>query len=269
MENWKDNILNERERLSPGSKFKYSCHKEIACFGKCCGNVNIFLTPYDVLRMKNALAVSSEEFLGKYTLSLILQDQQIPVALLKMGDDEDKKCPFVTVEGCMIYQDRPWACRMYPLGLASSRTETEVEEFCFMADDESVCLGFTEDKEWTVKEWLSDQGVDIYNQKSQDYMQFTLNKSFQEGKQLAPAKVQMFYQTCYNLDKFRTNLFESSFFERFDIEEATIERLKTDDEALMDFGLKWLRFSLFAENTLKVKDEVWGKKKDELGLTTE
>ncbi|MFC1958885.1 YkgJ family cysteine cluster protein [Chloroflexota bacterium] len=271
MENWKDNILNERERLSPDSEFKYSCHNGVACFGKCCGDVNIFLTPYDVLRMKKALDLSSEEFLGKYTLSLILQDQNIPVALLKMGEDEDKRCPFVTAEGCSIYQDRPWACRMYPLGLASSKTETETEgeEFCFMADDESLCLGFREDKEWTVKGWLTDQGVDIYNQKSQAYMQFTLNKSFQEGKELVPAKVQMFYQTCYNLDKFRTNLFESSFFERFDIEEATIERLKTDDEALLDFGIKWLRFSLFAENTLKVKDEVWDTMKNDLGSITE
>jgi len=269
MENWKKTILNERPRLSSDSKFKYSCHKGLSCFGKCCGNVNIFLTPYDVLRMKRALGISSEEFLGKYTLSLILQDQQIPVALLKMGDDEDKRCPFVNTEGCTIYQDRPWACRMYPLGLASSKAEAEGEEFCFIADDESLCLGFKEDKEWTVKEWFEDQEVDTYNQKSQAYMQFTLRKSFQEGKELEPAKVQMFYQTCYNLDKFRTNVFESTFFGRFDIKKETIKKLKTDDEALLDFGIKWLRFALFAEDTLKIKDEVWDKKKNELGLIEE
>jgi len=79
----------------------------------------------------------------------------------------------------------------------------------------------------------------------------------------------MFYKTCYNLDNFREHLFSSSFFERFDIDEATIEGLKTDDEALLDFGIKWLRFSLFAENTLKVKDDVWDKKRDELGIITE
>jgi len=269
MQNWKDSIFNDRPRLSPDSKFKYSCHKEIACFGKCCGDVNIFLTPYDVLRMKKALGLSSEEFLGKYTLSLILQDQQIPVALLKMGDDKDKKCPFVTAEGCTIYQDRPWACRMYPLGLASSKPEAEVEEFCFIADDESLCLGFKEDKEWTVKEWLTDQGVNTYNQKSQAYMQFTLNKSFQDGKELGPAKIQMFYQTCYNLDKFRSNLFHSRFFERFDIKKATIKKIKTDDEALLDFGINWLKFALFAENTLKIKDEVRDKNKSDLGIITE
>ncbi|MFC1989881.1 YkgJ family cysteine cluster protein [Chloroflexota bacterium] len=261
--------MNERPRFPLDGKFKYSCHKGLSCFGKCCGNVNIFLTPYDVLRMKQALGISSDEFLGEYTLSLILQDQQIPVALLKMGDDENKKCPFVTAEGCSIYQDRPWACRMYPLGLASPKAEAEGEEFCFLADDESLCLGFKEDKEWKVKEWLTDQGVDTYNQKSQAYMQFTMNESFKDGKELEPAKVQMFYQTCYNLDKFRRNLFASSFFKRFDITKAKIQKLKTDDEALLDFGITWLRFALFAENTLKVKDGVWNKKKDELGLILE
>jgi len=269
MENWKDKILNDSEKISLDSKFKYSCHKGLSCFGKCCGNVNIFLTPYDVLRMKKALDLNSEEFLAQYTLSLILQDQNLPVALLKMGEDEEKKCPFVTAEGCIIYEDRPWACRMYPLGLASPKTEADGEEFCFMADDESLCQGFGEEKEWTVKEWLTDQGVNIYNQKSQAYMQLTLHKAFQDAKDMAPSKVQMFYQTCYNLDKFRTDLFNSSFFERFEIDESTIESLRTDDEALLDFGIKWLRFALLAENTIKVRDEVWDKRKSDLGLMTE
>jgi len=269
MENWKDAILNESARLSPDSKFKFSCHKGLSCFGKCCGNVNIFLTPYDVIRMKKAVGLTSEEFLEKYTLPLILQEQQIPVALLKMGDDDSKKCPFVAPEGCTIYQDRPWACRMYPLGLASSKIEAGGEEFCFIADDESLCSGFKEDKEWTVKEWMLDQEVDTYNRNSEDYMQLTLHKSFQEGKELGSAKVQVFYQTCYNLDKFRGNIFEGSFFERFDVSEENIKSMETDDEALLNFGIKWLRFALFAENTLKVKDAVWEKRKNELGLINE
>lgn len=269
MGNLKETILKERPRLSSDSKFNFSCHKELPCFSKCCGDVNIFLTPYDVIRMKKALGLSSEEFLEKYTLPLVLREQQIPVALLKMEENNNKKCPFVVKEGCTIYQDRPWACRMYPLGLASSRTGAGGEEFCFIADDESLCLGFKEDKEWTVKDWMLDQQVDIYNRNSEDYMQLTLHKSFQEGKELGPAKVQMFYQTCYNLDRFRRNLFNSSFFKRFDIDQETMKRIKTEDEALLNFGIKWLRFALFAENTLKVKDEVWEKRKNELGFITE
>lgn len=269
MDDWKENILKDRPRLAPDSKFNFACHKGISCFGQCCGNVNIFLTPYDVLRMKKAQGISSEEFLEKYTLPLILEEQQIPVALLKMGDDKDKKCPFVSPEGCGIYEDRPWACRMYPLGLASSQTQIDGEDFCFLVDDESLCQGFKEDREWTVQEWLADQEVDTYNQQSKDYMALTLHRFFQEGNKLEPAKAQMFYQTCYNLDKFKRNLFESSFFDRFEVEEEHMEKLRTDDEALLNFGLDWLRFAFFAENTMKVKGEVLEKKRDELGLITE
>jgi hypothetical protein len=267
MENWKETILKEFPRLSLDSKFSFSCHRGLSCFSKCCADVNIFLTPYDVLRMKKALDLSSDEFLEKYTLPLILEEQQLPVALLKMGDDKQKKCPFVTPEGCGIYPDRPWACRMYPLGLASSKPAGGDEEFCFIVEEDSVCFGFQEDREWTVKAWLDNQEVDTYNKKSEAYMQLTMHKRFQEGKKLGPSKVQMFYQTCYNLDRFRRGLFESTFFNRFDVEPETIEKIRTDDEALLDFGLGWLRFSLFGESTLKIKDEELEKKKKELGIS--
>ncbi|MFC2035556.1 YkgJ family cysteine cluster protein [Chloroflexota bacterium] len=266
MENWKKTILNEYQRLSPENKFKFSCHRGLTCFGKCCGDVNVFLTPYDVLRMKKALAIPSGEFLEKYTLPLILQDQQLPVALLKMGDDSLKKCPFVIADGCAIYPDRPWACRMYPLGLASSKPSGGDQEFCFIADEKSLCLGFQEDREWSVKEWMSDQEVDNYNKKSAAYMQLTMHKHFQEGKSPVPSKAQMFYTALYDLDRFRRDLFESTFFNRFDVEPETIEKIRTDDEALLDFGIRWLRFSLFGESTLKIKDEVVERKKGELGL---
>ena len=204
MHNWKETILREQPRLSLSDKFKFACHKELSCFGKCCADVNIFITPYDVIRMKKALSISSGEFLEKYTQPLILEDWQLPVVVLKMEEDEEKKCPFVSSEGCTIYEDRPWSCRMYPLGLASSKTETGGgEEFCFIVGQDSLCEGFKEDREWTVEEWLKDQGVDTYNTKSDSYMRFTLHPHFQEKKDVGPSKVQMLYKTLYNIDGFR------------------------------------------------------------------
>jgi len=255
MEDWKETILRDAPRLSPESEFRFACHPGLLCFGKCCADVNIFLTPYDVLRMKNALGMSSQKFLEEHTIPLILEDQQLPVVVLKMGEDEEKKCPFVSSEGCTIYEDRPWSCRMYPLGLASAKAESGDEDFCFIVGEDSLCQGFKEDKEWTVKEWMKDQGVDTYNKKSESYMQFTLHKHFQEKKGLEPEKVQMLFKVCYNADGFREMLFESSFFARFEVEDEMIEKLRTDDEALLEFGFKWLRFVLFHEDTIVVKDE--------------
>jgi uncharacterized protein len=38
-------------------QFKFSCHKGLACHNTCCRDVNIFLTPYDVLRMRRGTGV--------------------------------------------------------------------------------------------------------------------------------------------------------------------------------------------------------------------
>jgi len=257
-------VVKEYPRLSLGSKFKFSCHKGIECFSKCCADVNIFLTPYDVLRMKKALNITSEEFLEKYTVPLLLKDPKFPVVALKMTDDEKKSCPFVTEEGCQIYPDRPWSCRMYPLETASSKNKDDAEEFYFIAEEGKPCLGMKEDKEWTVEEWLIDQEVGIYNKKSQPYMEITMQKVFREGKGLGPSKIQMFYIACYDLDRFRRHLFEGRFFHLFDIEEDVIERIKTDDEELLEFGAKWLRFSLFGEKTINIKGEIVEEKQKEL-----
>jgi len=269
MEDWKETILKEYPRLSLGSKFRFACHKGLSCFGKCCADVNIFITPYDVLRMKKALGMSSREFLDKHTIPLILEDQQLPVVALKMREDEEKKCPFVSSEGCTIYEDRPWSCRMYPLGLASSRTESDGEEFCFIVGEDSLCQGFKEDKGWTVEEWLKDQGVDTYNKKAASYMQFTLHRHFQEKKELGPEKVRMLYKTSYDIDGFRRMLFQSSFFDRFDVKDEVIEEIRKDDEALLEFGFKWLRFALFHEDTMIIKDEELERGARGLGFKTE
>jgi len=268
VKSWKETILKEYPRLSPGSKFKFSCRKGLSCFTQCCGDVNIFLPPYDVLRMKRALKISSGKFLEKYTLPPLLADEKLPLVLLRMKDDDRKSCPFVTPEGCSIYEDRPWACRMYPLGMASSKTSQRAdgEEFCFIVDEEFSCLGLKEGQEWTVEEWWKDQGIDIYNKKNEPYKEITLHKQLVEGKGLGQAKSQMLYLTLYDLDRFRKLIFNSTFLNRFEIEDEVIEKIRKDDEALLDFGFVWIRFSLFAEKTLKIKGEVVEEKKKELGL---
>lgn len=269
-EAFKEKILRDYPRLALDSKFKFACHKGVACFGKCCANVNIFLTPYDVLRMKKALGVSSTEFLEKHTFTLVMEENQMPVVMLKMGEDEEKKCPFVSDEGCTIYHDRPWSCRMYPLGLASSKTSPDAgEEFCFIVGEDSLCQGFKEDRDWTVEHWMKDQDVGTYNKKSESYMQFTLHPHFVGKKDLGPAKVQLLYRTLYDLDGFRKMLFESSFFDRFETKKETIEKLRTDDETLLDFAIKFLRFALFHEDSMIIRDEELERQAKALGYKVE
>jgi uncharacterized protein len=273
-EAYKEKILRDAPRHAIDDKFKFSCHPGVPCFGKCCANINIFLAPYDVLRMKKAKDISSSEFLREYTIPLSMGENQLPLVLLKMNEDDEKKCPFVSDDGmCTIYNDRPWACRMYPIGLASSKTGTgdEGEEFCFIVDEsDTLCKGFEEGNETTIGEWMSGQDVGEYNKKSASYMQLTLHPYLQEKKVLDEGKIQMFFTACYDLDSFRNIILESTFMDRFEIHAELLEQLKTDDEALLEFAFtKWLRFALFHENTMIVKDREMERIASKIGFTIE
>ena len=49
--------------LKANDDFAFSCHKGLACFNQCCRNLNLFLYPYDVVRLKKALDMDSDQFL--------------------------------------------------------------------------------------------------------------------------------------------------------------------------------------------------------------
>ena len=265
IEKLKEEILKEYPRLNKESSFTFECHPGVSCFNECCGDVNIFLTPYDIIRLKNNLGLTSGEFLKKYTLSPFDENLKYPVILLKMNDDVKKSCPFVSKEGCTVYPDRPWACRMYPLGLASPGEDHDQlnQEFYFLLK-ESICHGFEEKKMQTVGEWLSDQGIEEYNRMGEYFKDITLHSFFQKGGNLDPKKVEMFFTVCYNIDKFREFVFRSSFFEKFAVDDAVKEKIKEDDVELLKFGYQWLRFALFGEKTMTVKGDVLEAKKKEL-----
>jgi Fe-S-cluster containining protein len=109
----------EPMQLGLDNRFKFRCHKGVDCFTKCCRGINIVLTPYDIIRLKNRLQLSSEEFIALYTDVQLLEKTDLPVVTLKLLDDEQQSCPFVRDDGCIIYEDRPTTCRYYPLGVAS------------------------------------------------------------------------------------------------------------------------------------------------------
>ncbi len=253
-----EKILKDHPRLGPNDKFKFGCHPGVSCYNKCCSDVNIFLSPYDVLRLKQRLGMTSSDFLEKHVLLPVQKDMKTPIVLLRMNDDEDKSCPFLTEGGCGVYSDRPWPCRMYPLGLAASKDTPDGwrgDRFYFLLQEEG-CKGFDESTEWTVNQWLDDQGIDQYDEWGEAYKELTLHEFFEDGGILSPKKMEMLFTAGYDLDKFREFVFESTLLQRFDVDEDFVEEMRYDDEALLRFAFLWLRFSLFGEPTVKARPEV-------------
>ncbi|HUV50688.1 MAG TPA: YkgJ family cysteine cluster protein [Anaerolineae bacterium] len=241
-------------KLTLDSKFKFKCHKKVKCFTKCCGDINIILTPYDIIRLKNRLQLSSEEFLAIYTEPQLLEKTDLPIITLKLLDDETsesdkRKCPFVRENGCIIYEDRPTTCRYYPLGVASlSHKEGADDTGFYFFVQEPHCLGFEEDREWTVREWRKDQGVDIHDKINGDWTDLIVRKrSFPKNVMLTEQSKKMFFLVSYNTDKFKKFIFESSFLDRYKIDSETVEKIKEDEIARLEFGIKWLKSLLFKE----------------------
>jgi Fe-S-cluster containining protein len=253
---FREKILKEYPRMTKNDKFTFACHPGVSCFNKCCNDVNIFLTPYDIARLRSRLGISSSEFLEKYTILPIEENLKHPIVMLKMEDDT-LNCHLVSDKGCTVYEDRPWACRMYPIGVASPNEVEEArneEEFYFLLK-EDVCEGFKEGREWSVMEWMDDQGIKEYNEIGKLFKEISLHKGFIKNKKIEPVKLEMFFMACYDIDKFRDFLYESTFFKRFDVEKEKIEKMKTDDVELLKFGFDWIKYSLFGEKTMKVRDE--------------
>jgi Fe-S-cluster containining protein len=250
----------EPVRLGPASKFKFNCHAGVKCFTRCCKDINIILTPYDIIRLKNRVGLSSGEFLALYTEAQILEKTDLPVVMLKLLDAEEtgsegRACPFVREYGCLVYEDRPTTCRYYPLGVASlsHKEDPDGEEFYFFVH-EPHCLGFEEDQEWTVSQWRQDQGVDIHDKINAEWTDLVVRKrSFPPNMKWTEQTKKMFFLISYDIDKFREFVFESSFLQRYEVADATLAKIKNDEIALLQFGLKWLKWLLFKEGDFKMK----------------
>lgn len=232
--------------ISPQNLLKFNCGSENKCFNDCCRDLNQALTPYDVLRLKNNLGISSQEFLKTYTSLHYGPGSGLPVIEFKPNPGTGYECPFVTPKGCRVYDDRPSSCRMYPLARAISRSRDtgEITEY-FALIEEPHCKGFGKETGQTVKDWLKGQDVDKYNEQNDKLIELiSLKNRILPGK-LEGAQSDKFYLALYDLDEFRTQIVEKDLLKEFSISEGLLNKIKTDDETLLNFGIEWVKFMLF------------------------
>ncbi len=241
-----------RKMLEPleNDEFGFSCHPGISCFTECCRKLNLLMTPYDVLRLRKHLGMDSDDFLDEYAEIRFDHSRRLPAVYLKMGDDERKTCPFVTPEGCRVYQDRPSACRTYPLARASRKHPTHgtVQE-SYYSVREDHCRGFEESRRWSVNEWVQDQGLAPYHEMNNLWMEIVTHPN--SRGELSEKQQQIFFMASYNMDLFRGFVLGSRFLQMFAIDPEEEKAIREDDGALLRLGFKWLRFSLLNEQTLK------------------
>lgn len=230
-------------RIGDKETFSFACNSKVRCFTNCCCQLDLALTPYDVLRLKKSLQLSSTEFLDTYVIIEQEEEDVFPHLYLTMVDDGRASCVFVREDGCSVYPDRPGACRAYPMGRASMRnSDNSMEEYYVLLNEEH-CLGFAEPEMQTPLEYCLDQGLDQYNTMNDALVPLLQHEQVRKGMRLNKEQIGLFILALYDLDAFREKLFYGTLGTRQLTMEEQAE-LK-DDEKLLLFGIKWLEHQLF------------------------
>jgi len=189
--------------LDPKGTFCFACHPEVPCFTQCCRQLDLPLTPYDVLRLRNCLGLSSQQFLETYVEVEENGNGAFPglyLAMLEVGG----RCPFIGRKGCSVYNDRPGPCRLYPVGRGAHRqTDGGIDE-TFVLVEEKHCKGFLAGRTFTVTEWTADQNLERYLVFNDRLTAIVQHPKIRSGAFRPDARQQeLFILALYNLDLFR------------------------------------------------------------------
>jgi len=248
--------------MMDGSKtIRFRCHRGIACWNACCSNIDISLTPYDILRLARRLDLTTTGFLERYTVPYEMEKDGIAGVKLRPVEG-GTACPFMEAEGCSVYGDRPTACRYYPVALLSMRRQDETtDRDAYAMVKEPHCLGHHEPRELTIDAYREEQGLPGYDELARGWRQLILKKKSSGPTIGKPSKrsLQLFFMACYDLDRFREFVRSGPFAEVYALPADEMQKILGTDTELMLFAFRFLRQVLFGENTIPLQSDALEK----------
>ena len=232
--------------ISIDKSFRFDCSQKVPCFNACCRDLNQFLTPFDILRLKKHLGVTSTEFLSTYTSQHIGPQTGLPVVSLRPKNDDNLLCPFVSPDGCQVYANRPTSCRLYPIARAIApcpQTDKISEHFALIK--EPHCQGFHQKSTQTVRQWLLDQGVRPYLAVNDRFLDIIRLKNHQHPAPLDLRASHLFQLAFYDLDGFRSHLLDNRLVETDGVSSGQAADLEHNDTSLLLYAHRWIAAVLF------------------------
>ncbi len=222
--------------ITPTQRFSFACNSTVSCFNQCCRDLNQFLTPYDVLRLKRRMGLTSSQFLESYTVRHQGPQSGFPIVTFKMNPADHMRCPFVRTDGCSVYEDRPSSCRTYPLArLASRSRETgKISQNYFLIQEEH-CLGFDEKQDQTAEEWIEHQGIDVYNRMNDMLLELISLKNRLLPDPFDENTIELIHTAFYDLDRFRSRIASG------EISVSTGNIDEPDDVDLLKLNIQWVK----------------------------
>jgi hypothetical protein len=110
---------------------------------------------------------------------------------------------------------------------------------------EPHCLGFQAPKEQTVRQWVKDQDIADYNHMNDQLMDIISLKNRLRPGPLDLKTRRRFYRALYDLDDFRDQIFGHTLPDRFEVHPQKLIAAETDDNALLEVGIEYVRKVLF------------------------
>jgi len=247
------------KRIYPHTRFQFKCSPDVSCFNQCCRNLNLFLYPYDIIRLKNNLRVSSDQFIDQYTDIVMREGSYFPDVLLTMADNAEKTCPFLTETGCQVYPDRPDACRTFPIEMGMQYfAQTRTYESVYFFRPPEFCKGSEAGTSWTIDTWVQDQSAGPYHrmtiQWSKVKMLFQNNPWGPDGFNGQAGK--MAFMAAYNMDHFRDFVLNSSFLKRYKVKKDGLNKIKKQDESLLKLAFEWIKLFVWQMPSKMIKPKL-------------
>jgi Fe-S-cluster containining protein len=136
--------------LSESDLLQVSCGVN-GCSSNCCTkSAPVILNPYEVALICSASKMSYEDLLDVVDTD---RARGFPLVMLP----RDPACHFWTGKGCRIYQSRPLACRLYPLGRVYDQGKSHL-----VLPELNVCAGFSTRSSKTVADYLRGQDTAVH-----------------------------------------------------------------------------------------------------------
>jgi uncharacterized protein len=228
------------KRLEEGEFFQFKCHHGVSCFTECCRELELSLTPYDTLRLRKRLKLTSAQFLDQYVI-IEEEEGKLPQLYLGMVDDGRASCPFVKEDGCTVYSDRPAPCRTYPLARGAYQTPDGKSNAIHMVISEPHCQGFSEPEKQDIHQWNESQGLGPYNEINDLMIKLLHHRKGCKPFVFSKEQSRIFLIALYDLERFKSLLDKKALPYNEELSDDLKKQIADDDIALLKYAISWLK----------------------------
>jgi Fe-S-cluster containining protein len=131
------------------------------CSSTCCkATAPIVLNPYEIARICTATRMSYEDLLDVLDTD---RAKGFPLVMLP----RDPACHFWTATGCRIYEARPLACRLFPLGRVFEDGRSHI-----VLPEVNRCSGLVPAPSKTVAVYLQEQDTALFIEMADRWIEF-------------------------------------------------------------------------------------------------